>query len=187
MQKRNNKIKIGILGGSFNPPHKGHLFISEFVFKKFGLKKIIWLVSPQNPLKNNYKNLEENFLQRFANCKNFTAKNNYIEVSDAEYKFFRHNKKFFTIDFLKRFSKLNKNFEIKFIIGADNLINFHSWKNYKEISKFCEIIAVNRVDNNFNLKYKAQKSKFGISGKYKFVNCKTIDISSTKIRNKNFS
>ncbi len=183
LRKNNIKPSFAILGGSFNPPHIGHIFISQIIYKKFNLKKVIWLVSPKNPLKNSDFNLD-NFQARIQQCKKICENNNFIEVSDLEYKFFQNKKNYFTIDFLKRYSLFNKNIKFQFIIGADNLINFHRWKDYKNIEKYCEIIVVNRVDNNFNLKYKAQKSKFGISGNYKFINAKTIDISSTKIRNK---
>ena len=50
--KKRNLIKIGILGGTFDPPHKGHLHISKIALRKLKLKKILWVVTKKNPLKN---------------------------------------------------------------------------------------------------------------------------------------
>lgn len=167
------------MGGSFNPPHQGHLFIAGEAIKRLGLKRLLFLVSPKNPLKNKAALL---FERRLELCKEITKNHRKIMVSDLEKKFFPNAKNYYTIDFLKRLKLKYPHYDIKFIIGADNLINFHKWKNHKEISQYCEIIVFNRVDGRVNYKYKALKSKFGVSGKYKVINAKHIDISSTRIR-----
>ena len=84
--KNSRKIKIGILGGSFNPPHQGHVHISEIVRKKLSLSKILWLVSPGNPLKDN--SILQNFENRFQACKEITKKYPNIKISDLERKFY---------------------------------------------------------------------------------------------------
>ena len=69
---QNKKIKIGILGGSFDPPHKGHLAISKEAKKQFSLKKIIWAITKKNPFKIESKTL---LSQRIVNCKKIIGLN----------------------------------------------------------------------------------------------------------------
>ena len=112
-----NILKIGLLGGSFNPAHKGHLHISRITIKKLRLDKLLWLVSPQNPLKDS-----SNFLsyeQKIETAKAVSKSDINIEVSDLEKTLFNNksNKKFYSYNFLKRYKALNPSFEIYFIIG----------------------------------------------------------------------
>ena len=75
--KKKNYIKIGILGGTFDPPHKGHVYISKIALKKLGLKKILWVVTKKNPLKNKpYLRLKE----RMKLSKEITKKNKKINI-----------------------------------------------------------------------------------------------------------
>ena len=77
------KIKIGILGGTFDPAHKGHLEISKQAKKKFGLKNVIWAITKQNPFKNESKS---NLRSRMQFAKKMIGKNNYIKVKFYEEK-----------------------------------------------------------------------------------------------------
>jgi nicotinate-nucleotide adenylyltransferase len=173
----NKKIRVGILGGSFNPPHSGHLSISEQAIKKLNLKQMWWIVSPQNPLKN--QNIKSSFEQRIKLCQELTKNNPKIKISDIEYRLFKHSKKFYSYDLLKRLSEKFKNYEFYFIIGADNLINFHKWHRHKELAKLANIVVFDRP----SYKYKAKNSITAKSGiPYKFINGKTVDISSTELR-----
>ena len=130
------KIKIGILGGTFDPAHKGHLEISKQAKKRFGLKNIIWAITKKNPLKNESKSSLKNRIQ-FA--KKLIGKINYIKVNFYEKKI-NSNK---TIDLIEYLNK-DKKFEIHFIMGADNLINFHKWHKWKSISQKCNILVFDR-------------------------------------------
>ena len=114
---KSQKIKIGILGGTFDPAHKGHLEISKQAKKRFGLKNIIWAITKQNPFKNESKS---NLRSRMQFAKKMIGKNNYIKVKFYEEKI-GSNK---TIDLIKHLTK-EKKYEIYFLMGADNLINFH--------------------------------------------------------------
>ena len=77
----NYKNKIGILGGSFDPAHKGHLAISKEAAKRFKLKKIIWAITKKNPLK---KQSNSNITKRIQNCKKFTKSYAFIEIKFFE-------------------------------------------------------------------------------------------------------
>ena len=167
------KIKIGVLGGSFDPAHKGHLAISKEAKKRFKLKKIIWAITKKNPFK---KKSKEDLLIRMRYCKKITKKLNFIEVKFYEDKI-KSNK---TIDLINHFSKNKKN-EIHFLMGADNLISFHRWRQWKMILKKCNIIVFDR----YGYKKKSLNSKTYKSlnkGNLKFVNFNKVNISSSQLR-----
>ena len=166
------KNKIGILGGSFDPAHKGHLSISKEAVKIFKLKKIIWVITKKNPFK---KKSNLNLSTRIKNCKKIIKKINFIEVKFLENKI-KSNK---TINLINYFTK-NKNNEIYFIMGADNLINFHKWHKWKSIIKMCNILVFDRQG------YKAKSLKSvtfsNANKKLTFINFKKVNISSSQIR-----
>ena len=114
-------IKIGILGGTFDPAHKGHLQISKQAKKRFDLKNVIWAITKKNPFKNESK---LNLKQRIRFAKKLTDNNNFIKVRFYEDKI-GSNRTFDLINYLKK----DKKIEIYLMMGADNLINFHNGTN----------------------------------------------------------
>jgi len=167
------KDKIGVLGGSFDPPHKGHLAISVEAKKRYNLKKIIWAITKKNPFKNKSEN---SLSKRIKDCKKLTIKKKYIQVKFLE-KVIKSNKTIDLINFLKKGS----NSEIYFIMGADNLINFHKWHKSKEISKKCNILVFDRQ----GYKRKSLKSKTYINknpNNLEFIEFKKVNISSSQLR-----
>ena len=96
------KIKIGILGGTFDPAHKGHLEISKQAKKRFNLKNIIWAITKQNPFKDESKS---NLKSRMQFAKRLTGKNNYIKIKFYEEKIGSNR----TIDLIKHLTKEKKN------------------------------------------------------------------------------
>ena len=167
------KNKIGILGGTFDPAHKGHLAISKEAKKKFDLKYIIWAITKKNPFKNkSYSNLNERI--RFA--KKIIIRNKFIRIRSFDEKI-KSDK---TIDLIK-YLKKDKSLDINFIIGADNLINFHKWYKWKSISQKCNILVFDR----HGYKAKSMKSvtfKLLNQKKLKFVNFKKVNISASQLR-----
>ena len=167
------KIKIGILGGTFDPAHKGHLEISKQAKKKFGLKNIIWAITKQNPFKYESKS---NLRSRIQFAKKIIGKNNYIKVKFYEENIGSNR----TIDLIKYLTNEKKN-EIYFIMGADNLINFHKWYKWKSIVKKCNILVFDRKG------YKAKSLKSVTFNKVNnknltFVNFNKVNISSSQLR-----
>jgi len=168
-----NKNKIGILGGSFDPAHKGHLAISKKAKKIFKLDKIIWAITKKNPFK---KQSNINIQVRMKFCKKIIGKNNFIKVKFYEDKI-KSNKTIKLIDHLSE----NKKSEIYFLMGADNLINFHKWHKWKEISQKCKIIVFDRQG------YK-KKSLNSITFKrlnnknFEFIKFDKVNISSSQLR-----
>ena len=166
--------KIGILGGTFDPCHKGHLKISKEAKKKFNLEKIIWAVTKKNPFK---KESNLSLESRLKISKKFTKKYKFIEIHYYE-KQIRSNK---TIDLISYLKKKLLNKELYILIGADSLIKFHRWKKWKDISKKCKILVFNR----YPYKSKALKSlafRQLNKEKLKYINFKKINISSSQLR-----
>ena len=167
------KNKIGILGGSFDPAHKGHLTISKEALKRFGLKKIIWAITKKNPLKNK---TSKNLSERIEGCKKIIKKTNLIEVKFYENKI-SSNK---TINLINYLSK-DKKKDIYFLMGADNLINFHKWHKWKTILKKCKIIVFDRHGykrKSFNsIAFKRLNKKNLV-----FIEFDKVNISSSQLR-----
>jgi len=162
------------LGGTFDPAHKGHIKISKEAKKKVGLNKVFWVITRKNPFK---KKSFFSLKKRINYAKKLNTKNKFIKVYFFENKI-KSNK---TIDLVKFLKKRYKKTEFFFIMGADNLINFHKWKNWKDISKISKILVFDR------LKYKSRSLK-SVSYKelneksLKFINFKKVNISSSQLR-----
>ena len=167
------KIRIGILGGTFDPAHKGHLEISLQAKKKFELKNIIWAITKQNPFKSESSS---SLRSRTRFAKKLIGKNDFIKVKFYEDKIASNR----TINLIKYLNK-DKKFEIYFIMGADNLIDFHKWYKWKSIINECSILIFDRQG------YKAKSLKSVAFSKVSkknltFINFKKVNISSSQLR-----
>ena len=167
------KDKIGILGGSFDPAHKGHLTISKEAVKRFKLKKIIWAITKKNPFK---KLSSVSLLTRIKYCKKVIGKNNFIKVRFYE-DIIKSNKTINLINHLKR----NQKNEIYFLMGADNLVSFHKWYKWEVISQKCNVIVFDRhgyKKKSLNsIPFKRLNNK-----KLKFIEFNKVNISSSQLR-----
>ena len=180
---------IGLLGGSFDPPHKGHLYISLEAKKILKLDEIWWLVTPQNPLKIS---TPATYKERIKNC-NLITKGNPIKVSEIEKKINSRNS-YHSISYIKNHYK---NIKFFWLMGADNLINFHQWQNWREIFKNISIVIFKRRGYNYKalnsitkktfshyqvFASPVNKSYFKKLPSWYWVNNKEVKISSTEIR-----
>ena len=167
------KKKIGILGGSFNPAHKGHVVISKEAKKRFDLKYIIWAITKKNPFK---KQSTTKLFERIKFCKKIIGKNKFIKVRFYEDKI-KSNKTINLINYLTK----NKRNDIYFIMGADNLINFHKWYKWKLILKKSNILVFDRhgyKKKSLNSKtYRRRREKL-----ITFVEFNKVNISSSQLR-----
>ena len=174
MVKASNKT-IGLVGGTFDPAHKGHIAITKIAIKKLKLSKVLWIVTKKNPFKDNpYYSLS----QRLKKARELTKGIKKIQVIHLD-KRVNSSRSINIINYLVNRKKLKN---IYFIIGADNLINFHKWKYWKRIVKLTKLIVFSRKG------YDRKGSKSTVTKYYKnkitFINNKPIIISSTKLRNK---
>jgi len=166
-------MKIGILGGSFDPAHKGHLAISKEAKRRFKLKKIIWAVTKKNPLKTESKTP---ISKKIKDCKKIIGMNSFIKVKFYE-NIIKSNKTIDLINYLKK----DKKIEIFFLMGADNLINFHKWFRSKLISQKCNIIVFDRHGYKKN-SLKSKTFKRLNNKTLTFVEFKKVNISSSQLR-----
>ena len=167
------KNRIGILGGTFDPAHKGHVAISREAIKRFKLKKVIWAITKKNPFK---KKSMENLQTRINFCKKLIGKIKFIEVKFYE-NIIKSNKTIKLISYIKKKTKS----EIYFLMGADNLINFHKWHKWKTISQICNIVVFDRY--GYKKKSLNSISFKRLKGKnFNFVKFKKVNISSSQLR-----
>ena len=171
---KKNYTKIGILGGTFDPPHKGHLYISKIVIKKLRLNKLIWAISKKNPFK---KKPYLSTKVRIKLSKNIVKNEEKIFIKYFDNKIKSSN----TFNLLKYINKRNRKAKLFFLIGADNLKNFHRWKNWLKITKLAKIVIFPRKNysfKSFNKKaYRKIKQKDLIC-----IKSKKINISSSLIK-----
>ena len=172
--KNFKKNKIGILGGTFDPAHKGHIKISMKAKKKFHLDKVIWAITKKNPFKEkSYMSLKK----RIIFAKKLSKKDNFIKIQFFENKL-KSNR---ILDLISYLRKKNQNTDYYFIMGADNLINFHKWKKWKEILNLCKILVFDRQGyKSKSLKSKA--ARYMNKNNWEFVKSNKINISSSQIR-----
>ena len=167
------KNKVGILGGSFDPAHKGHLSISKEAIKRFKLRNVIWAVTKKNPFK---KKTSTSLNKRIKLCKKIIGSNKLIKVKFYE-NILNSNK---TFDLVNHISKDKKN-RIYFIMGADNLIKFHKWHKWKLISQKCKIIVFDRQGykkKSLNSTTYKRLNKENL----KFIEFEKVNISSSQLR-----
>ena len=172
------KKYIGLLGGSFDPAHKGHLGISKIAIKKFKLKKIYWVITKKNPFKNKtFYSLDE----RIEYAKKITKAQKKIKTIYVD----NIIKSSRIIDVINYFIKKKKIKNIFFIIGSDNLTQFHKWKSWKKIVKLVKIIVFSRrgYDRKGMNSFVAKNFKNRII----FIKNKQITISSTQLKNESKS
>jgi len=131
-------LKIGLLGGSFNPAHEGHLHISDVAIKRLGLDYVWWLVAPHNPLKPivGMAPLAERLAYAAAMFENHRR----VFVMDIE----RELGTRYTIDTLAKLKRRFPQVHFVWLMGTDNLASFRRWKRWDEIARRVPIAVVMR-------------------------------------------
>jgi nicotinate-nucleotide adenylyltransferase len=183
-------LRIGLLGGSFNPAHAGHRLISTIALKRLKLDYVWWIVTPGNPLKDNRALPSQD--TRMVEAQKI-ANHPRIKITGFESQI-QTRYTYDTIMYLKRHCK-NVNFV--WLMGADNLSQFHRWQNWREIANEMPIAVIDRPNSTLrsmhsqaalNLqKYRVKESKAPILAKLKapawvFLHEQRSSLSSTILR-----
>ncbi len=129
--------RIGLLGGSFNPAHEGHLAISREALKRLRLDRVWWLVAPQNPLKPAAGMAD--FAERVASARIVAARDRRIEVSELEQRLGTH----YTVDTIQWLKQHNPEY-IVWLIGADNLLQLPRWRHWGRLLASVPIAVFDR-------------------------------------------
>jgi nicotinate-nucleotide adenylyltransferase len=118
-------MAVGLLGGSFDPPHAGHLHISRTALTRFGLDRLVWLVSPGNPLKQRGPAALHRRMQAARDLVDHPR----ISISDFEARMGTR----YTAGTLAVLRRRHPGVRFVWLMGADNLVQFHRWKDWRQI------------------------------------------------------
>lgn len=172
-------MKIGILGGTFNPVHCGHLIVAEAVREAFGLDRVLFIPTGLPPHKS--KNEVAGAEHRYNMVEGAVRSNPYFEASRAEIERPGYT---YTVDTLRSLGvQYGENAGLYFIIGADVINELATWKNFKEVFARCSFIAVGRPGvgkDAFDGDVARLKEKYPVS--ISVFEAPLMDISSTGIR-----
>lgn len=135
-------LRVGLLGGSFNPAHAAHRALSLLALKRLGLDQVWWLVTPGNPLKDN-RALPT--LAERVRAAQRVAHHPRIKVTGAEAGFGTR----YTYDTLLRVRTLRPGARFVWLMGADNLATFHLWQHWRDIADLVPIAVVDRMGTSF--------------------------------------
>jgi nicotinate-nucleotide adenylyltransferase len=130
-------MTIGLLGGSFNPPHAGHMHISEVALKRLGLDRLWWLVTPGNPLKT--KGDTASFTRRLVQAQKL-ARHPRIDVTGFEASLGSA----YTADMIGFLTRRYPGTRFIWVMGADNLVTFHHWRDWREILGLVPVAVIDR-------------------------------------------
>ena len=168
--------RLGIMGGTFNPIHLGHLMIAEEARQTFHLDKVLFVPSYITPNKNVNGATAE---QRLAMTRLATADNPLFTVSDME---MRRKGNSYTVDTLRFLKKLyGPSYILYFISGTDTIHDLHNWKEPEEILKLCQFVGATRPDGSEQID--SIIASFGELGKRILkLPVPTMEISSTELR-----
>ncbi len=143
---------VGLLGGSFNPPHQGHVHISKLAIKRFGLKKIFWIYTKKNPLKMKAPDSIENRIKKSIKL----VSDPRIQFSEIEL----NNDFSYSVEMLKYLKRKNSRSNFIWIMGEDNLLSFHLWKNWQWIANNYKIGVLARDSSRAAVNASVFASKF---------------------------
>ena len=189
LPKASKGQRIGLLGGSFDPPHAGHLHISRAALKRFGLDEVWWLVSPGNPLKKNAPAALDARLE----AANKLVDHPRIKVTDIEAQIGTR----YTAETLKEMFRLYRHVEFVWLMGADNMAEFHHWDRWNWIMQNVPIGVIARPGARTTARMSVAAQSYRTARlrgaermqlakthppAWCFINVPMVDISSTEIR-----
>ena len=138
-----SRLKIGLIGGSFNPAHVGHIHVALKARQQLGLDQIWWLVSPQNPLKSSLGMAPHE--KRLANARKVVIPYPFLRVVEPEAGL-PSNYTYNTLKYLLKTMPLSR---LIWVMGADNLDQFAHWHRYRDMIQLLPIAVVDRPSYSF--------------------------------------
>lgn len=166
------KKKVGLLMGSFNPIHNGHMGIANYILEFTDVDEIMFIVSPQNPFKQDKELLNE--FDRYNMVEIAIGTSNNMSVSNIE---FQMKKPSYTVETLKQLAFSYPETEFILIMGSDNLIKIKEWKDYEYILENFGVYVYNRVGHSIKNIDTINRYNINVLDK-----CPISDLSSTFIR-----
>ncbi|MEO1188014.1 MAG: nicotinate (nicotinamide) nucleotide adenylyltransferase [Pseudomonadota bacterium] len=130
------RARIGLFGGSFDPPHSGHLHVAATAMKRLGLNQVWWFPTPGNPLKE----APSDYTARFEAVEDLTQHHRRFRVSDVE----KQLNLRYTIDLVRLLRERCPHAQLVWIMGGDSLMTFHYWKDWRALADLVPIAVVAR-------------------------------------------
>ena len=165
--------KICLFGGTFDPPHIGHLLVAQTIFEAENFDKIVFIPTFKTPKKNNISDIKD----RLAMLRMGVTSNPNFEISDLE---IQRGGTSYTIDTIREY-KSDQNYdsrELCYLIGSDSLQTFHIWKEPREILDESQVIVALRPG------FRSRDISNWILRKVRFANIPRFEISSSTIRSR---
>jgi len=172
--------KIGVLGGTFDPIHLGHLIVAEDIREKLGLGEVLFIPAGRPWLKLKEEKTVSAAEHRLAMVRLAVASNPYFKVSTMEIERLGLSYSIDTVLELK--AKLGARAEIYFIVGPDAMAELPKWKEPSRLVELCQVVGIGRPGHATADLRKLERSVPGASQRIKLVDVPQIDISSTEIR-----
>lgn len=179
---------IGLLGGSFNPAHEGHVHITQEALRRLRVDEVWWLVSPHNPLKS--RDELSDYADRVATASQLVQGRKRIRVTDIE----RELGTRYTVDTLRALTRRYPRTTFIWLMGADNLETFHRWQHWQDIMREYAVAVFDRAPYSFRalhakaaLRFHQQRVEPGeLAGKplpaWSFLHLRRDPHSATAIR-----
>lgn len=176
-------MKIGIMGGTFDPIHIGHLLLGQFAYEDFGLDEI-WFLPNGNPPHKQTEEGKKALHNRIEMVRLAIQEKPYFKLCLHEAKETEHS---YTYRTMQELNDLYPEHKFYFILGADSLFEIETWKYFREIFPTCTILAAMRDDKNVEAMLKQMsylKERYGAC--IELLRAPLLEISSTSIRNRAF-
>lgn len=153
-------MTVGLFGGSFNPAHDGHAHVAETALRRLGLDRVVWMVSPQNPLKSSAEtaSLEE----RMASARKvarLASTGPQMIISDVETRMGTR----WTIDTLRALVDRHPGVHFVWLMGSDNLENFHRWRGWTDIMRLMPMAVIARPGSMLDSRNAPAAERFAAS------------------------
>lgn len=172
-------MRLGIFGGTFDPPHIGHQILAAEAYDQLNLDKVLWVLTPNPPHKNDQEitSLEA----RLKMVKASIAENERFELSRVE---MDRQPPHYSVDTLSILAERYPSAELIYLVGSDSLIDLHTWHKPDEFVAACDGIGVMcRPGEELELR-KLEEQTPGVSAKLLFIDAPLLEISSTEIRSR---
>ena len=159
--------KIGIMGGTFNPIHFGHLLLAETAYHQFSLDEVLFM-----PTKNPY----------YKKLGNSVTEEDRVQMVKLAIKDNAHFGTTYTVETLKNLTRKNPDCDYYFIMGADSLYHIESWKNTADVLRMAVILVAGRGDLSSSLNSQIEYIENKYDASIHFLNSPSLEISSNDIR-----
>ena len=166
-------MRVGLLGGSFNPPHEGHRHVADVARAALGLDRIVWLVSPRNPLKNEADLSHD---KRIAAVRALAGRRDAVTGLEAGLG------STYTVNTLRWLRRRYPAVRFVWLMGSDNLVGLHHWKQWRALPRLIAFAVVPRPGSTVRGRLAPGGQLLRKSGRARFLEAQLVAASSTALR-----